>query len=53
MKKKENTLSEELKPAKNLINEMKKEIREKNKQLKMVEKGKLPIEEIKPFFENK
>jgi len=51
MSKKEKTLEEELKEAQIKLKELRKVVRDYNKKLKKVEKGELPIEEIKPFFE--
>jgi 5-bromo-4-chloroindolyl phosphate hydrolysis protein len=51
MSKKEKTLEEELKEAQIKLKDLRKVVREHIKQIKMVEKGELPIEEIKPFFE--
>jgi hypothetical protein len=52
MSKKEKTLEEEeLKEAQIKLKELRKVVRDHNKKLIKVEKGELPIEEIKPFFE--
>lgn len=51
MSKKEKTLEEELKEAQIKLKELRKVIQEKNKQLKMLEKGEISNEEIKPLFE--
>ena len=42
---------EELKKSLIKLKEQKKLLQEMNKKLKEVQKGELPIEEIKPFFE--
>jgi septal ring factor EnvC (AmiA/AmiB activator) len=51
-KEKKKALTEELIQAKNQLKEKRKLIQEMNKKLKMVEKGELPIDDIKPYFEN-
>ena len=53
MAKKSKNHEEELKEAQIKLKELGKIVREKNKQLKMLEKGEISNEEIKPFFEGK
>ncbi len=51
MKKEEKASAKELMQAQIQLKELRKIIHKMNKKSKMVQKGELPIEDIKPFFD--
>lgn len=51
MAKKSKTQDEDLEEVRKTIKSNKKVVSEMNKKLKMLQKGEIKLEEIKPFFE--